>query len=212
MASVHSIDTDYDYVFKLLVVGDSGVGKSSLLTRFTDSTFCPGYISTIGVDFKMRTIELGGKIVKLQIWDTAGQERFKNITTSYYRGASGVIIVYDVTDLDSFNNVKQWLAECERYANDNVCKLLVGNKSDLADKRCVDVTAVQEFVERTGIAHIEASAKAAVNVDKAFLRLAEAVKEGYGKRGDIRNSPHNARPLQLDSQAVSAKAGICCFQ
>ncbi|CAM0958698.1 unnamed protein product [Alopecurus aequalis] len=105
---------EYDYLFKLLLIGDSSVGKSCLLLRFADDAYVDTYISTIGVDFKIRTVELDGKSVKLQIWDTAGQERFRTITSSYYRGAHGIIIVYDVTDMESFNNVKQWLSEIDR--------------------------------------------------------------------------------------------------
>lgn len=127
-----------DYLFKLLLIGDSGVGKSCLLLRFADDTYTESYISTIGVDFKIRTIELDKKTIKLQIWDTAGQERFRTITSSYYRGAHGIIVVYDCTDQDSFNNVKQWLEEIDRYACDNVNKLLVGNKCDLTAKKVVD--------------------------------------------------------------------------
>ena len=119
--------------------------------RFADDTYTESYISTIGVDFKIRTIELDGKTIKLQIWDTAGQERFRTITSSYYRGAHGIIVVYDVTDLESFNNVKQWLHEIDRYACDNVNKLLVGNKSDLSAKKVVEYAAAKEFAENLGI-------------------------------------------------------------
>ena len=129
-----AMNPEYDYLFKLLLIGDSGVGKSCLLLRFADDTYSESYISTIGVDFKIRTIEHDGKTIKLQIWDTAGQERFRTITSSYYRGAHGIIVVYDVTDQDSFDNVKQWLQEIERYASENVKKLQkVLNKMNLVE-------------------------------------------------------------------------------
>ena len=128
----------YDYLFKFLLVGDSGAGKSCLLLRFTDDTYTEAYISTIGIDFKIRTIDLDGKITKMQMWDTAGQERFRTITSSYYRGAHGIIIVYDVTNQTSFNNVKDWLREIDQYACANVNRILVGTKSDLTTKKVVD--------------------------------------------------------------------------
>ncbi|XP_051277316.1 ras-related protein Rab-35b isoform X2 [Dicentrarchus labrax] len=114
---------DYDYLFKLLIIGDSGVGKSSLLLRFADNTFSGSYITTIGVDFKIRTVEINGEKVKLQIWDTAGQERFRTITSTYYRGTHGVIVVYDVTSAESFVNVKRWLHEINQNCDD-VCRIL----------------------------------------------------------------------------------------
>merc|ERR1739848_825252 len=163
---------EYDYLFKLVLIGDSGVGKSCLLLRFADDTYTESHISTIGVDFKIRTIQLDGKTIKLQIWDTAGQERFRTITSSYYRGAHGIIVVYDTTDLESFNNVKQWLHEIDRYASENVNKLLVGNKSDLTSKREVSFDQGKEFADSLGIEFLETSAKTSTNVEQAFLTMA----------------------------------------
>nr|POF17681.1 gtp-binding protein ypt1 [Quercus suber] len=178
----------YDYLFKLLLIGDSGVGKSCLLLRFADDTYTESYISTIGVDFKIRTIELDGKTVKLQIWDTAGQERFRTITSSYYRGAHGICVVYDVTDMDSFNNVKQWLQEIDRYATEGVNKLLVGNKSDMTDKKVVEYTVAKEFADSLGIPFLETSAKNASNVEQAFLTMARQIKERMGNT-TVNNKP-----------------------
>ncbi len=129
-----STNQEYDYLFKLLLIGDSGVGKSCILLRFADDTYTESFISTIGVDFKIRTIEVEGKVIKLQIWDTAGQERFRTITSSYYRGAHGIIMVYDITETESFKNVSNWNNEIAKYASEGVRKLLVGNKCDLENR------------------------------------------------------------------------------
>lgn len=177
-----TMSPEYDYLFKLLLIGDSGVGKSCLLLRFADDTYTESYISTIGVDFKIRTIDLDGKTIKLQIWDTAGQERFRTITSSYYRGAHGIIVVYDCTDHDSFENVKQWLEEIERYACDNVNKLLVGNKCDLQTKKRVDTTTAMELANQLGIPFLETSAKNATNVEQAFMTMAAEIKNRVGPR------------------------------
>lgn len=112
-----------------------GVGKSCLLLRFCDNSFTPSFITTIGIDFKIRTMEIDGERVKLQIWDTAGQERFRTITTAYYRGAMGILLVYDVTDERSFNNIRNWIRNVEQHASPNVNKILIGNKCDMEDKR-----------------------------------------------------------------------------
>mmetsp|Transcript_11607 Transcript_11607/g.16472 ORF Transcript_11607/g.16472 Transcript_11607/m.16472 type:complete len:203 (-) Transcript_11607:197-805(-) len=202
------MNPEYDYLFKLLLIGDSGVGKSCLLLRFADDTYTESYISTIGVDFKIRTIDLDTKTVKLQIWDTAGQERFRTITSSYYRGAHGIIVVYDVTDRDSFTNVKQWLHEIERYACENVNKLLVGNKSDLESKRAIPAEEAKEFADSLGIDFLETSAKNAENVEKAFMMMASQIKgrmktqpTGAGKQG---------AKLSASSQVPSGSSGGCC--
>jgi len=201
--------TEYDYLFKLLLIGDSGVGKSCLLLRFADDTYTDSYISTIGVDFKIRTVDLDTKTIKLQIWDTAGQERFRTITSSYYRGAHGIIIVYDITDKESFDNVRQWLFEIDRYASENVCKLLVGNKSDLSNKRAVEYDAAKAFADELTIPFLETSAKNATNVEQAFLTMAAQIKNKMQS-----NPPPTARTKNLtelgNSQPVNQKSGGCC--
>lgn len=203
-----STSADYAYLFKLLLIGDSGVGKSCLLTQFADHVYSDSYISTIGVDFKIRTIELDGKTIKLQIWDTAGQERFRTITSSYYRGADGIIIVYDITDADSFENVKQWLNEIDRFANESVQKLLVGNKCDLAaTKRAVETTTAQEFANKHGIPFLETSAKSAMNVEAAFMRMAEEIKAS--KAASAVNKPANDRTVNVTGTDVSSSGGCC---
>eukprot|EP01094_Clydonella_sp_ATCC50884_P009773 TRINITY_DN192_c0_g1_i5.p2 TRINITY_DN192_c0_g1~~TRINITY_DN192_c0_g1_i5.p2 ORF type:complete len:223 (+),score=89.78 TRINITY_DN192_c0_g1_i5:55-669(+) len=186
------MNPEYDYLFKLLLIGDSGVGKSCLLLRFADDTYTESYISTIGVDFKIRTIELDGKTIKLQIWDTAGQERFRTITSSYYRGAHGIIVVYDVTDQVSFNNVKQWLQEIDRYACESVNKLLVGNKSDLSTKKVVDYNTAKELADGLSIPFLETSAKNATNVEQAFLTMAGEIKNRMVKSSSTGGSGSKA--------------------
>ncbi|KAG2389060.1 hypothetical protein C9374_014460 [Naegleria lovaniensis] len=152
-------NAQYDYLCKLLLIGDSGVGKSCLLLRFSDDTFTTNFITTIGIDFKIRTIELDGKRVKLQIWDTAGQERFRTITTAYYRGAMGIMLTYDVTDEQSFLNIRNWMKNIEEHAADNVNKMLIGNKCDLIEKRVVEVERGQQLAKSYGIPFMETSAK-----------------------------------------------------
>lgn len=176
-ASNNANKPEYDYLFKILLIGDSGVGKSSLLLRFAENTFTETFISNIGGDFKDRFIEIDNNKIKLQLWDTAGQERFRTITSSYYRGAQGVIVVFDLTKKDTFSNVVKWLAELERYAAEDVRKILVGNKSDLPDHE-VKFEEAKELADRLGLEYIETSAKNSTNVDKAFISLATMIKQG----------------------------------
>ena len=161
---------EYDYLFKLLIIGDSGVGKSSILVQYIDSVYYDNYISTIGVDFKIKTLEMDGKQIKLQIWDTAGQERFRTIISSYYRGARGVILVYDMTDINSFKNLDYWLNEINIHSNINISKLLIGNK---CDNLHISVTTEEGklFAEKNNIDFIETSAKTGANIDEAFKKL-----------------------------------------
>merc|ERR1711964_626978 len=148
---------NYDFLIKLLLIGDSGVGKSCCLLRFSEDSFTPSFITTIGIDFKIRTIELDGKRVKLQIWDTAGQERFRTITTAYYRGAMGILLVYDITDEQSFLNIRNWMRNIEQHAADNVNKILLGNKCDMQNDRMVDKQKGVDLAGEYGIKFFETS-------------------------------------------------------
>lgn len=198
---------EYDYLFKLLLIGDSGVGKSCLLLRFADDSYLESYISTIGVDFKIRTVEQDGKTIKLQIWDTAGQERFRTITSSYYRGAHGIIVVYDVTDQESFNNVKQWLNEIDRYASENVNKLLVGNKCDLVANRVVSHESGKALADEVGIPFLETSAKDSTNVEQAFLTMTAEIKS----RMTSQPTTDAGRPamVQISGRPVEQRSSCC---
>lgn len=199
------MDQEYDYMFKILLIGDTNVGKSCLLLRFADDTYTGSFISTIVVDFKIRTIEVDHKIIKLQIWDTAGQERFRTITSSYYRGAHGIIVVYDVTDKESFNHVPEWLNEIEKYACENVNKLLFGNKSDLTAKRVVSTEQGKEFAESQGIEFLETSAKEATNVEQAFLTLATQIKTRMTSTTDGTRSS-----VKLNKRKEIPETSYCC--
>lgn len=214
------MNSEYDYLFKLLLIGNSGVGKSCLLLRFSDDTYSNDYISTIGVDFKIKTVELEGKTVKLQIWDTAGQERFRTITSSYYRGSHGIIIVYDITDQESFNGVKMWLQEIDRYATSTVLKLLVGNKCDLTDKRVVEFDVAKEFAEANNMPFLETSALDSTNVEEAFLTMAKQIKESMAKQklnNDSNNANNNSNNnnkdkgnVNLNGQSLTNSSSGCC--
>eukprot|EP00188_Purpureofilum_apyrenoidigerum_P004106 Plantae.Rhodophyta-Purpureofilum_apyrenoidigerum.ctg4491.p1 GENE.Plantae.Rhodophyta-Purpureofilum_apyrenoidigerum.ctg4491~~Plantae.Rhodophyta-Purpureofilum_apyrenoidigerum.ctg4491.p1 ORF type:complete len:209 (+),score=49.61 Plantae.Rhodophyta-Purpureofilum_apyrenoidigerum.ctg4491:242-868(+) len=206
MAHQHS---NYDYLFKLLLIGDSSVGKSCLLLRFSDGSFNESQMSTIGVDFKIRTLELDGRTFKLQIWDTAGQERFRTIAAAYYRGAHGIIIVYDVTNQQSFDNVEMWLSEVNKYGSGEVNKLLVGNKSDLKSKRVVDTEKGKEFAESNGMKFLETSAKTAENVEEAFLTMTREIFQQVGNEvtKDKKSTTVNVRD---EDTAVTSSSSGCC--
>jgi Ras-related protein Rab-1A len=197
----------YDYLFKLLLIGDSGVGKSSLLLRFSDDTYETNFNSTIGVDFKIKTVDLDDKVVKLQIWDTAGQERFRTITSSYYRGAHGIIVVYDVTDTESFDNVKKWLQEIDKNAGEGAQKLLVGNKCDLASKKAVDYGTAKELADEMSMPFLEASAKNSSNVEAAFMAMTSAIKNAHAH---VKLSESSRKPHISIGQPESTPAGYCC--
>uniref|UniRef100_A0A6B2LLT1 Uncharacterized protein n=1 Tax=Arcella intermedia TaxID=1963864 RepID=A0A6B2LLT1_9EUKA len=162
---------EYDYLFKVLLIGDSSVGKTSLCTRFTENAFSENFIATLGVDFKIRTLSIENKRVRLQVWDTAGQERFRTITQAFYRGAHGVVLVYDITDRETFANIDRWLEDTNNYAPDDALKMIVGNKCDLFEERAVTTKEGQDFAKLRKVLFLETSAKTCENVDSIFEEL-----------------------------------------
>jgi Ras-related protein Rab-1A len=200
---------DYDYLFKVLIIGNSGVGKSCLLLRFAEDMFSDNYISTIGVDFKIRKLDLEGKSIKLQIWDTAGQERFRTITKSYYRGSNGIVVVYDITDRESFDQVQHWMSEIDAHASADVCRLLVGNKADLNDKRAVKTDEGESLARQFGIPFLETSAKDASHVEEMFVTMTGAMKKkaGGGAAGPAAGGGGN---VAIQKGKSVEKQGGCC--
>ena len=169
------MSSQLEYIFKYLIIGNSAVGKSSLLIRFTDDKYEEGYVRTIGVDFKIKTLIIEGKSVKLQIWDPVGQERFKNIIPSYYKGVHGIMMVYDINDLESFRFLDSWLKEIEKNASKNVYKILIGNKNDLEKDRKVTFEKGKEFANLHGMKFFETSAKENKNVEEAFEEMTKDI-------------------------------------
>lgn len=166
-----SKDDEYDYLFKVVLIGDSGVGKSNLLSRFTRNEFNLESKSTIGVEFATRSIQVDGKTIKAQIWDTAGQERYRAITSAYYRGAVGALLVYDIAKHITYENVERWLKELRDHADQNIVIMLVGNKSDLRHLRAVPTDEAKSYAERNTLSFIETSALDSTNVEAAFTNI-----------------------------------------
>lgn len=175
----------YDILFRLLLLGDSGVGKTCMLRRFTDSEFDPSHISTIGVDFKMKTVEIDGVKVRVQIWDTAGQERYQTITKQYYRRAQGIIFVYDITSEPSFQHIAKWASDVDEFAPDKVQTILVGNKSDEEIQRQVTTEQGSKLAKTYGMEFFETSASTSSNISESFIRVTELVLQAHKRDVDM---------------------------
>jgi len=165
----------YDYLFKFIVIGDAAIGKSCLLYRFTDNKYKADSTHTIGVEFGSKIIEVGGKFIKLQIWDTAGQERFRSVTRSYYRGAAGCVLAYDITSRDSYNHLTSWLNDARALATPELVIVLVGNKIDLQEEREVTFLEASRFAQENDVMFLETSAKSGENVEEVFLKCAKTI-------------------------------------
>ena len=201
---------EYEFIFKVLLLGNSNVGKSSLFLRFVDDIWNDTFVPTIGVDFKIKTFDIDEKKIKMQIWDTAGQERFKNIIASYYRGAHGILLIYDVTDKDSFKNLSNWLIEIEKNASKNVLKILIGNKTDLDDKRVITYNQGKEFADTYGLKFIETSAKKNLNVNEAFETLGRELMRASDEKKIVKQKQNKKISVAKVQDLSVEKKGGCC--
>ena len=170
-----------DCVYKVLLLGDSTVGKTCVLLKYTDKIFQDTHMMTIGLDYRLKTMKLqNGQDVKLQIWDTAGQDRFRSITKNYYKGSNGIILIYDVTSLKTFENVKSWVSQIHEEISDKVVIYLVGNKVDMEEERKVTTEEGQKLAEELGVPFIETSAKSGLNIDEIFNDIVERIHKAFG--------------------------------
>ena len=193
-------EDNYDLIFKLVLIGDSGVGKTNILTRYTKNEFSLATQSTVGVEFGSKIIKKSDKLIKLQIWDTAGQERYKSITSAYYKGSKGAFVVYDISRKPTFENVDKWIGELKTNGSEDVLIMLVGNKSDLEDKREVQIDEVKKKAEQYKIAFCETSALDGKNIEHAFDSLIDEIakKVEKDKVNEIKVSQESL-PITLDT-------------
>eukprot|EP00917_Polyrhabdina_sp_WS-2016_P024776 GHVP01053536.1.p2 GENE.GHVP01053536.1~~GHVP01053536.1.p2 ORF type:complete len:221 (+),score=37.37 GHVP01053536.1:29-664(+) len=203
----------YDLLYKVVLIGDTGVGKSNLLSRFTRGEFNLESKSTIGVEFATKSVPVGGKTVKAQVWDTAGEERYKAITSAYFRGAVGALVVYDISKKSSFENVQRWLEELRDHASEDIVILLVGNKSDLHHLRAVSQEEAHSVAENEHLAFIETSALEATNVEAAFQKI---MTEVFNRRKEKAISSNRTTPelqgeiVKLDAEDSDTYRRACC--
>lgn len=203
---------DFTATYKVLVIGDVNVGKTCLVHRFCDERFYDTYISTVGIDFKQKIVNLDGVPIKLQIWDTAGEERFRTLTTAYYRGAQGIVLVYDVTNLDSFNHLSYWLRNIEENASPEVVKVLAGNKCEVSSQqRAVDKERGQKLAESFDMPFYEVSCRGDVNVQDTFLTLARLIRDLRQRRASLfEERERQSDGVKLDAEQKAENSTSAC--
>ncbi|KAI8596356.1 ras family-domain-containing protein [Dissophora ornata] len=208
---------DYDYLFKIVLIGESGVGKTNILSRFTQNEFTLESKSTIGIEFATaKSIEIDGKIIKAQIWDTAGQERYRAITAAFYRGAVGALLVYDISRLKTFQSLERWLSELREHADVNMVIMLVGNKSDLKHLRAIGTEDAKAFAEKHNLLFLETSALEGTNIQLAFSQVLEEIhkkilttRPANGGEGVKPGNGRNVIPT-LGSSENGVERSRCC--
>jgi small GTP-binding protein len=205
---------NYDYIFKILLLGDSSVGKTCLLLRYSDDTFTENHISTIGLDYRFKLVTLeNDKKVKLQIWDTAGQDRFRAITKNYYKGAHGIILVYDVTNINSFNNIKSWVSQIKENTTDKIKITLVGNKIDNEENRKISYEEGLKLATEYDAKFFETSAKENIRVTEVFNYITEEINnQNMKKEGDnnVDRKKNKADTVVVNGEKGKIKKTECC--
>ena len=202
------VAVNFDYLFKYIIIGDAAVGKSNLLLRYTHGQFKPEYQLTIGVEFGAKNISINNKTYRIQIWDTAGQENFRSITRAYYKNSACALVVYDISNRESFDNINTWIEDCKSQSPQTIFMVLVGNKNDLEDKRAVTIEEGKELAEKNKMMFFETSAKTGKNVDEIFLRSAETIakkiEENYY---DLENESCGIKPGIKKKQEIHIDNG-----
>ena len=213
--STNEESQDYEYMFKIILIGSVGVGKSSLLQRYIENKFDNNYFCTIGVDFYIKIIKLKDKEIKLQLWDTAGTEKYRSITSSYYRGSHCALIVFDLTSKDSFESLPTWIENYYKNCNQEFDKnvIMIGNKNDLSEKRDVTQEKINDFIKLNNLVYFETSAKTGENVDESFQYIAQKLmeeqelKEKLGVKREVKNNNLNLK----NSENLITNKKKCCF-
>ncbi len=210
-SNVNNTNTEkYDYQVKILMIGESGVGKTCVIQRFTRNEFTLNHLATIAIDFRVKSLDIGGKKLKMQIWDTAGQERFNTLTTSFLKGADGIILCYAINDEKSFENVSKWMLQIRNYAPKDVKIVMIGNKMDLENERRVMKEEGQRVANNYDIPFFECSAKSSLNISELFNRIGEDVVDKLQK-ADLESSVFNFKQSwRISNDDPDAKSKKCC--
>lgn len=199
-----------DPTAKILIIGDSGVGKSCMMIRFSDNIYPENASTTVGIDYKAKKIKIDDVELKLTLWDTAGQEKYRALATSFYKNAMGIMVVFDLTNKISFENVRNWMRQIKKNADENVCKILIGNKLDAQYERVVNLNEIEDLARELGVQYFEVSAKTGQNVTTAFMQLSRDIKNKYFANLKTVTEQKQNITLKKDNEHDRMNKGKCC--